>query len=567
MVMMPPAPISATVPTAYSFTVNSPGDAGDAAPDGICETAPGNRVCTLRAAIDESNAQSEANITIPSMTIVLGSQLTVNRTVTLTGAGQGSTIIDGKDAVRAFYFEARSGAHVISNMTIQNCRVTISSEPHPEPLRTGNGGAIFNAATLTLNSVTLTGSHAEQGGGIYNMLGYTHGSGGWVTPTLTLNSVSMTNNTATSTILGQGGGGMFNGGLLTAQNVTLSNNVALQGGGYYNNSYSLANLTSFRINNNTATYGGGIDNDLGNIVLSQGEINGNFANCCGVNGVSTGGGGIYNNDGLMTLTEVTISGNYAASPGGYGGGISNWKDMALDRVTVSGNSAAYGAGIYTGNYDNQPSHMTLTNASVSGNVGVSAPSVDAQAAGIWNGGSSTLLIVNSTIANNSAVVAGGIENAVLGHPFDDWPNSIVLRNTILSGNTSSAPVGWGPGWFTPDCRGVIGTQGGNIIGDATGCGFSAGAGDRANVDPLLGPLQNNGGPTETHAIPSWSPAVDGAFGGCPPPPVDQRGMARPQGPRCDIGAYEYIQSGYDHFLHIPLILRNLSAALFGAQGR
>jgi hypothetical protein len=103
-----------------------------------------------------------------------------------------------------------------------------------------------------------------------------------------------------------------------------------------------------------------------------------------------------------------------------------------------------------------------------------------------------------------------------------------VTNSIVSGGTP-ANCAVAPG------KGAINSGGHNIDSGST-CGFGA-AGDQPNTDPKLGALGSNGGPTETDALLAGSPAIDAA-GGCPPPATDQRGVTRPQGPACDVGAFE-----------------------------
>ena len=86
--------------------------------------------------------------------------------------------------------------------------------------------------------------------------------------------------------------------------------------------------------------------------------------------------------------------------------------------------------------------------------------------------------------------------------------------------------------------GGISSLGHNLTDDGT-CGFIA-PGDLVVPDAMLGPLQDNGGPTETHDLLPGSPAIDAGSVNCPPPATDQRGEARPQGAKCDIGAVEYV---------------------------
>src|SRR5262249_31184738 len=100
-----------------------------------------------------------------------------------------------------------------------------------------------------------------------------------------------------------------------------------------------------------------------------------------------------------------------------------------------------------------------------------------------------------------------------------------LKNTIVANNF--------PGG---NCA-VVGVSAGHNLSSDGSCGFTA-PGDLNNTDPMLGPLTNNGGPTETHALLAGSPAIDAGSGDCPPAGADQRGIVRAQGAACDIGAYE-----------------------------
>jgi CSLREA domain-containing protein len=548
---------------AATFTVNSAGDAGDANPgNGVCATSGG--VCTLRAAIQENNAGAGGNtITIPAGTFTIGSYLRVTKSVTINGAGQASTIIDGNNATRAFYFEPTSGAHSLSNLTIQRMLVTIANDPITEALRQGNGGAILNEATLTLTNVSITSNQAVQGGGIYNMYDFV-GSGNTIyVPTLNLNTVTISNNAATGSAVGQGGGGLFNGGALDGQSVTITGNSARQGAGWYNNNphnqgvaYAVT-LNGFIISNNTATIdaGGGIDNDLGTITLSNGTLSGNTA--------ITSGGGIYNNHrqqvgGLwtptsMSLTNVTVSGNSVPYSGSVGGGILNIEMMTLVNVTINSNSANYGAGIQNGNNTGYPNSLTATNTTVSGNTGLTFGIRQARGGGIFNTFNGQLILNNATITLNSAIAGGGLDTVVNVLPG----NSVTIRNSILAGNT--ADVGWGP-----DCEGTLTSGGYNLLGNTTHCTLSGGTGELLNVAPQLGALQNNGGSTNTHALSATSPAINAGnpatpgSGGNACASTDQRGIARPQGTRCDMGAFEF-QPGIDGLIpsiHLPLILKH-----------
>jgi len=225
------------------------------------------------------------------------------------------------------------------------------------------------------------------------------------------------------------------------------------------------------------------------------------------NGLAAGdsGGGLWSNGGTVTLRDMVVSGNTAA----YGGGIYNvgGGTMTIANSTISGNTATdHGGGIR-----NNGGTVTITNSTVAGN----AAGGFAGAIRNYNGGSVT--VTDSTIFGNTAPTGGGIYNEA---------NASVTRSIVAS-NT----VG--------DCAGSLTDGGFNLASDAS-CGFAL------VDDPLLGALADNGGPTLT-MLPSSaaSPVIDAAGDGCSG--TDQRGVTRPQGPACDIGAVEAVpvESSYE----------------------
>ena len=213
------------------------------------------------------------------------------------------------------------------------------------------------------------------------------------------------------------------------------------------------------------------------------------------------GGGIFNNSGTLTITNSTISGNSAAA----GGGIAN---------------AFLGA------------TLTITNSTISGNSA-------GNGSGIVNGFGATLNASFITVANNTG--GSGLLNvfsAFFGSGTINIKNSIVADNP--AGNCANDPGA------------TFNSQGGNFASDGSCTGFT----QKTSAQLKLGPLANNGGPTQTHALGAGSAAIDAAADcNLSNPPggtasTDQRGVARPQGSQCDAGAFE---AGY--VLYLPLIAR------------
>ena len=229
------------------------------------------------------------------------------------------------------------------------------------------------------------------------------------------------------------------------------------------------------------------------------------------------GGGI-SNAGALTITNSTISGNSASTSAG---GIYNTGALTIINSTISGNSAFLGAGIV----DNG-GITTITNSAVSAN------SASGSGGGIYSSGALMITITNSTISVNSAGNEGGGIFRASG--------TVTARNSIIALNTSAKG---------PDVNGALTSQGFNLIGNNQDATITATTGDQIGtpaspIDPMLGPLQDNGGPTRTHALLAGSRAIDkGQSGGAA---TDQRGLPRPvdtpaivnAGDGSDIGAYE-----------------------------
>lgn len=231
---------------------------------------------------------------------------------------------------------------------------------------------------------------------------------------------------------------------------------------------------------------------------------------------NTGGGLTNGSSGRLELLDVTISNNTA----GFGGGIYNTGAMTLTNVTISNNSAIIGGGIYT--EGPAPIVATTPMRDTSGDIQYLSATRP------------TMRLNNVTISGNSASSQGG---GIYTNPF----TLVVLRNTIIAQNE---PV---------NCQGTQMLSGGYNLSDDASCGLTA-LGDQTQVDPLLGPLQANGGVLPTQALRPGSPAIDrGDPAHCPA--TDQRGIVRPAdgngdgNAACDIGAYELRWS----FRFLPMI--------------
>ncbi len=350
-------------------------------------------------------------------------------TLTLTGAGIGSTIVDGGGVASVF---------TVGPMT-----------------------------TLTLSDMTIRNGNAGTGGG---------GGVSSVNATNTLKNSLVTNNAAN-----QGGGIFIDGGALTVTSSTISGNTT----------------------SGTIEQGGGIFFDTGSkagkLSITNSTISGNTA---------TQGAGLFAANPIATVAESTISGNtappLASGHGGFGGGV----------LVESG-------------------ALTILNSTISGNV-AEAGGVSESIGGGLEIADSKVTVNNVTIADNTASTAGGVDEGAGG--FFKTSNSIIANNTATTAVFN-------------DCAGPLVSIGFNLILDTNGCTIiGKTSSDITGQDPLLKPLANNGGSTETQALGLGSPALTkgnpakpnktGAKGKCLA--TDQIGDSRAKG-LCDIGARQ--QSG------------------------
>ena len=461
------------------------------ASDDVSHTGLSLRDAIAQAGVSDTIVFNTAQMGTSTITLAQGQlELSGARTIMLD-AGASPITISGDNTSRVFRVDAGVQAS-FNGLTVQGGK-------------DNSGGGIFNTGVLTLNNVNLSGNSAVNlgyvpnggGGGIYN-------SG-----TLAISNGIFSNNTALSNSGSSfGGGAIYNdaNGTLTANNVTLSGNTA------GNNQY-------------TNGHGGGIFN-LGTLTLDDTIVSGNSAR--------TDGGGIYNSGysvtyagqeiyspGTMTVSNATVAGNSASN----GGGIYTWYSgmMMVANTTIAGNSAGRGGGIF-----HQAGTLTVTGCTLSGN---SADASGGLAEG--NGGgifaySGTATVINSTLYGNSAASGqygyqygngGGIYGkatvincTITGNSAQAFTNAFsnyiggsggglyrvgIVRNTILAGNTAT---GGGPRVeFPPTDR----EQQVYAYTD-----LSAGGHNLIGGNPGLAALGNYGGPTQTMALLSASPAIN-----------------------------------------------------------
>ncbi len=452
--------------------------------DGDCSLREAIQAANLNTAVDACAAGSGADIIeLPAGTYTLSiagegedgnatGDLDISGNLTINGAGEATTIIDGAHLDRVFH--VHGGTVEMSGLTVLN---------GSSGGRGGRGGGIYIVnGRVTLNNSTVRDNWASvQAGGIYN------GN------TLTLINSTVSGNSADGPA-SSGGGGIWNAGTLKLTNSTVSGNSVgdpfgeLAGAGITSTGGTTLELTNSTVRNN---WGDGIASYYSTVTLNSSTVRNNT-----ITGIANWYGGV-----TAILNSSTVSGN-------GGGGIWNDGTVILNGSTVSGNRN--GAAIV-----NSRGTVTLTNSTASGNP---------------SGG---ILNEYGTVTLNSSTVSGNWGGGIF-----TLGGAVTLENTIVAKNAAGDCVN------VVSRGGTITSYGYNLDSDGT-CLVIPTAGDLPGTDPLLGPLADNGGPTFTQALLAGSPAIDAiplahcnnADGN--PLTTDQRGVARPQGAACDIGAYEF----------------------------
>lgn len=273
-----------------------------------------------------------------------------------------------------------------------------------------------------------------------------------------------------------------------------------------------ATISGITVEDGLSDGGSGIDNS-GTLIVSASTLFNNNS--------SAGGGGVLNEDGTLNVTDSTLRDNSAYHGGG--GGIDNDGGSAtVADSTLSDNGAFYGgAAIGGGGIENTSGTLAVTDSTFSHN----SSDYNVGGGGALLNDTGTADVTESTLSENrtSKHGAGDITNEA---------GTVSVAGTVVATGGSEG-----------DCSGSVTDAGYNLDDDGS-CGFSGVDHSQSDVDAYLGPLQDNGGPTDTQA-----PAIDGPeLNQIPPgatansttlcPGTDQRGISRPQGPKCDIGAVE-----------------------------
>ncbi len=334
---------------------------------------------------------------------------------------------------------------------------------------------VHAGANLNLSYLKITAGHGNPGGSIYN-----EGA-------LNIDQVTFTANGSDTH-----GGAIENYGALVVNDSSFVGNHAAINGGAIDTTVLMTVTRSIFSGNVAAFRGGAVNNYLGTMQITQGRF---------VANTSAGyGGALVNDGGIASIIGSSFLTNTAQ---GVGGGLRNSGQTFVADSTFSGNVAHdQGGGLANSN------SLNMQNVTLSGNTATVA------GGGIVNSNAATVTLINSTVIHNVLLGLYGANIANNGY--------FRLQNTIVAFSTGA------------NCSGMLTSLGYNLYSDVA-CG-PINSGDLVYTDPLLGPLQDNGGPTLTHAPLPGSIVVDRIPGSCPL--TDQRGLSRPQGSACDIGAVE-----------------------------
>ncbi len=468
-------------------------------------------------------------------------------------------------------------------LTVTNAEITNNQA---DGTAGSGGGILIKGGTASVTGGMINGNMAMRaGGGIEINAGTVTDT---ITTTLAIDSVTLESN-STGSSPGNGGALHITGpGSVTVTDSTVANNTAAaEGGGLWNSAAGTLSLMGTRLESNVANGndadqgGGGLFNDGGSLIVTNTTILNNRAD-----GTSGSGGGILNNGGTLQLSASTLTGNTAMRAGGA------VEDNAGSGVTISGstfNSNSTGANPGNGGalHITGAGTVTVTMSSVMSNT------ASAEGGGLWNSVAGTLFVDKSTLSQNMA--SGSASDQGGGALYNDGGTLQVSNSTISANNAVASGGGLhnnnGSAALTNvtfyenganNGAGGISNSGANLAITNTIVAHMAASGDDCSgvtagafnldsdgtcqaaitADPMLDTLKDNGGATLTHALLVGSLAIDaGDNATCAAAPinnVDQRGMSRPVGTSCDLGAYEGSTT------NILMIIRYLPLLYFNA---
>ncbi len=404
-------------------------------------------------------------------------ELAITDSVVILGSGAENLTIDANHLSRIFTIDD----HTSGNISAELVAMTLTGGHTVDSFW---GGAVYSLESLTVRDCTITGNSAtDSGGGIH-----------WRSS----GTIAILNSTLTGNSAYNYGGAIFlrDYGAATIQNCTISGNSASRGGGIYTVSY-------------------------GTLTIQNSTVSGNSSNGASGSGSGGGAGGIFvRNYGTTTIQNSTISDNSASEAGGAGGiFVRNYGTATILNCTISGNSTSgtgdYGSGGGVFSRSSGGGTTTIQNSTISGN------SASNKGGGFYsqtqNAGVTTLV---------STIVAGNTATSSAPDFSSTGVGTVTVTSSLIGDNTGSGLAEAQPP--TPDGNG-------NLVGKPVAAG---GAGI---IDPLLGSLADNGGPTQTRALLIGSPALNR---GANPAGLtnDQRGapFVRITGSAIDIGAYEFL---------------------------